>query len=597
MCGVVAIFSHNGPPVSRSELEGIRDRMTHRGPDGFGLWLSDDGIIGLAHRRLSIIDLSESAAQPMHSHDGSLTISYNGEIYNYAELRNQLEKKGHLFKTSSDTEVLLHLYEEDGEDMFRHLRGMFAIALWDSRRHGLLLARDPYGIKPLYISDNGKTIRVASQVKALLVSDEVDKSVDASGHVGFFLWGHVPEPYTMYKGIRSVRPGSTLWIDERGHAREQVFGDLTETIREAEDISSSTDSVSMPEFKEAIIESVRYHLVADVDVGVFLSAGLDSTALLGLASQLGGRLNAVTLGFDEFRSSQYDESALASVVAKQYGANHNIVWIERNDFENSLDKIFYHMDQPTIDGVNTFFVSRAAAQSGLKVVISGLGGDELLGGYPSFREIPKLVGAMRVMPKPQIIGKVFRVVTAPLFRRLASPKYASLFEYGGDYGGAYLLRRGLYMPWELFDILDADLVREGWEVLNTRARLGETYTGIELDRLKITALESAWYMRHQLLRDSDWAGMAHSLEIRVPLVDWNLLRRITPLLVSDPNLGKKSLAQLPVIPLPAKITSREKSGFTIPVRDWMLERKAISSTEPGYRGWARYVYERQIENT
>src|SRR5215471_3585888 len=229
MCGIAAIFSYrNGPPVSESELLAIRDRMTSRGPDGAGIWLSEDKSIGLAHRRLAILDLSEAGAQPMFNEAGTLGITFNGEIYNYLDLRTQLEKKGYSFKSGTDTEVLLDLYAEHGAGMLDYLRGMYAFAIWDDLKKGLFLARDPYGIKPLYYSDDGKTLRAASQVKALLAGGQIDTSPNPAGHTGFFLWGHIPDPHTLYRGIRALRAGHSMWIQQGKSGIESSFCSVPE---------------------------------------------------------------------------------------------------------------------------------------------------------------------------------------------------------------------------------------------------------------------------------------------------------------------------------------------------------------------------------
>ena len=227
MCGIAGIFAYNsGSVVEEKELLACREAMVARGPDGSGAWISPDGDIGLASRRLSIIDLTDAGAQPMATEDGSLRLVFNGEIYNYRALRSGLEARGHRFRSESDTEVLLHLYRERGQNMVHDLRGMYAFALWDDRKKGLLLVRDPFGIKPLYYADDGSSIRFASQVKALLKTGRVDRSCQPAGHVGFFLWGYVPEPYTLYRGVRALPAGSTLWIDRsgpRGCARSGGF--------------------------------------------------------------------------------------------------------------------------------------------------------------------------------------------------------------------------------------------------------------------------------------------------------------------------------------------------------------------------------------
>lgn len=342
--------------------------------------------------------------------------------------------------------------------------------------------------------------------------------------------------------------------------------------------------------REALLDAVQHHTVADVEVGMFLSAGLDSATLTALAAEQGGQLRTVTLGFEDYRNTPDDEVPLAERVAARYGAEHQTVWITRGHFQRERDRLFEAMDQPATDGINTYFVSQAAAQSGLKVALSGLGGDELFGGYPSFRDIPRLVALLRWMPHAALVGRGFRAVAAPVLKRFTSPKYAGLLEYGAEYGGAYLLRRGFFMPWELPRLLDGELVREGWQALQTEVRLEASVDGIASERFKVSALESTWYMRNQLLRDADWASMAHSLEVRVPLVDWMLLTTVLPMLAAVPELEKRDMARTPQIELPREVLERAKTGFTVPTRNWLLAEQAGLGRERGLRGWTRYVY-------
>src|ERR1019366_4827611 len=237
MCGIAGIFAYRdpAPPVDRDELLRIREAMIKRGPDGAGLWVSDDGRIGLAHRRLTIIDLTDGGAQPMATADGNFRIIFNGEIYNYRELRKELEAKGYRFHSASDTEVLLHLYADRGEDMVHALRGMYAFALWDERRKGLFLARDPFGIKPLYYADDGRTLRFASQVKALLCGGAITRDPEPAGHAGFFVWGSVPEPFTLYKAVRAIPAGARLWVDGGGPRGPTAFFSIAEEFAKARD--------------------------------------------------------------------------------------------------------------------------------------------------------------------------------------------------------------------------------------------------------------------------------------------------------------------------------------------------------------------------
>jgi asparagine synthase (glutamine-hydrolysing) len=565
--------------------------MIKRGPDGAGLWISDDRRIGLAHRRLAILDLSDAGLQPMATTDGMVRIVFNGEIYNYRDLRERLEGKGYRFRSQSDTEVLLNLYQEHGAAMVEHLRGMYALAIWDESKRGLLLARDPFGIKPLYYADNGATIQIASQVKALLKSTDIDKTADPAGHVGFYLWGHVPEPYTLYRGIRALPAGSILWINTNGRKETRQAFNLTAELAKASDAHPSITREEMHErLHAALVDTVRSHLVADVPVGVFLSAGLDSGTLVALAKEIGTtHLRTVTLGFKEFLGTPGDEVSLAEHVAMQYGTIHQTRWVTKEDFQKERDSILDAMDQPSTDGVNTYFVSKAAAESGLKVALSGIGGDELFGGYPSFQQVPRMAQSLSPFQALPIVGKGFRYLSASTLKRFTSTKYAGLLEYGGTFGGAYLLRRGMFMPWELPDLLDGEMVRAGWEELKTLSRLEATTRGITNAHLKVTALETTWYMRNQLLRDADWASMAHSLEIRLPLVDRYLQRAVVPLLASCNPPGKRDMAVTPRKALPREILERRKTGFSIPVRDWLMEHTQVATTDRGLRGWARFL--------
>jgi len=378
MCGVAGIFSYHyaAQQVDREELRSIRDHMIARGPDGKGEWFSQNNRVALGHRRLAIIDLSENAAQPMVTKDDQYVISFNGEIYNYKSIRKGLEQKGYKFHSNSDTEVLLHLYADKGEEMVHDLRGMFAFALWDEKKQAMLLVRDPYGIKPLYYADDGWTLRLASQVKAIMAGGKVSRQVEPAGIVGFYLFGSVPEPYTTYQQIRSVPAGSYLWVDSTGPSEPIKYFSLSRIWAESRQEESNKEELQA-KTREALLDSVKHHMVADVPVGAFLSAGIDSGALVGLMSELkngGQQIKTICLAFEEFKSTHDDESLLAAKVAEQYGTQHTTHYVSEQEFKQELPKILEAMDQPTIDGVNTWFVAKAAKEQGLKVAISGLGG-------------------------------------------------------------------------------------------------------------------------------------------------------------------------------------------------------------------------------
>lgn len=590
MCGIAGIFCYReaAPPVEQAELLRIREHMARRGPDGAGLWMSPGRRIGLAHRRLAIIDLSEAGAQPMATADGRLTITFNGEIYNYCALRRELESKGYVFRSQSDTEVLLHLYADRGEDMVHALRGMYAFAIWDEHSQELFLARDPLGIKPLYFADANGTFRFATTVEALIGGGGVDTSEDAAGIAGFYLMGCVPEPFTIYRSVRSLPAGTMMRVGRDGAARASRYFSITEEFLKAE---ANPSRLAIGEAQEllraALRESMRGHLVADVPVGLFLSAGIDSSVLAGIGADLDrAKLHAITLGFPEYRGTQDDETALAGETAAGLGVKHSVHWIERHDFGEEQRRFFAAMDQPSTDGINSYLVSRAAAASRLKVAISGLGADELFGGYPSFRDVPR----MRAwLPRAPAIGRAMRAVAAPLLGRFTSPKYAGMLEYGSSYAGAYLIRRALHMPWELPRLMGRARAAAALAELRPLEKLDDSIRGLRNERCIVAALELSWYMRNQLLRDSDWAGMTHGVEIRVPFADAGLIRALAPLVASAVPPTKSQLAAAAPRPLAASVLSRRKTGFSVPVRSWLQADCPGLPRQRGLRGWSRLV--------
>lgn len=589
MCGINGIFNYGRATarVDPVEIERTRDAMASRGPQAAGLWISEEGQIGLGHRRLSIIDLSELGNQPMTIDDGSLTITYNGEIYNYQCLRTELESNGHRFRSGSDTEVLLHLYQEHGARMLSKLRGMFAFAIWDSKTSSLFLARDPFGIKPLYYADDGRTLRFASQVKALIKGGSIDTAPDPAGHAGFLLWGHVPEPFTLHKGIRQLPAGSSCVVDDGGMRDPASYTNPQAWF--------AANEGPPADLRAALLDTVDHHFVADVPVSVFLSAGRDSTTLLALASEARQEaLHAVTLAYPEYAGTDQDETPLAAKVARQYGAIHTVRNLSRDGFHEELHAALEAMDQPSVDGLNTYFVSRAATKEGdVRVALSGLGADELFGGYPSFRQVPKLA---RTLSPTRVAPGLFRGINRTAVRLGvlgASPKAAALLEFGGTLEGAYLLRRALFLPIEIQELLAPDFAREGLERLATLERLRAITNGLETNHAKVAALEMTVYMRDRLLRDSDWAGMAHSLEIRVPFVDLELLRRIGGAIASPHPPSKEDMASAPRVPLPQAVIKRPKTGFTIPIQAWMKEVSPRAGGGDPHRAWALHIYTAQ----
>lgn len=570
MCGINGILRLNDQAdfIDREELLRTRDAMATRGPDAVGEWIAPDGKIGLGHRRLAIIDLSPSGVQPM-CWEERYTIIFNGEIYNYRELRAELQSQGIGFRSQSDTEVLLALYARQGLGMLSRLRGMYAFALWDAQEQTLLLARDPYGIKPLYYSIQNGILRFASQVKALEASGALSLDPDPAGIVGFLLWGSVPEPFTIRRAISALPAGHYLVV-KRGHVLSP---------QSHYDWDASTPAL-YPDVATALTDTVRAHLVADVPVGVFLSGGLDSTLITALARRFTPKIQTFSLGFDSFLGKPYDELPVAKQVASKLGTEHIEMRIKQNDVPDLWEHALCAMDQPTVDGFNVFVISHFARAAGLKVVLSGLGGDELFGSYPSFRDVPRWQAwASRAKGIP-----VADALWTPLAKRLFTkrPKLQGLFRYATDLPGAYYLRRGLFLPEELPALIDGDIVRAGLATYQPIEHV-RRYAGRASEPWQaIHRLESQQYMRNQLLRDADWASMAHSLELRVPLVDVRLREYLsTQNYEPARSCGKAALVRQVAPELPAELFTRPKSGFLFPIMEWLDGQAKHNSTRWG----------------
>jgi asparagine synthase (glutamine-hydrolysing) len=598
MCGINGIFSFGAaaPAIDREELLRTREAMFSRGPDAAGAWVSADGRVGLASRRLAILDLSPAGTQPMAAEAGRVQLVLNGEIYNFRQLRAELEAAGYGFRSSGDTAVILALYRRYGEAMLPRLRGMFALAIWDERDgrpRRLLLARDPMGIKPLYYSTGpapppgspvssrspsaagaaaGGQIRFASQVKALEAGGAVSHAVDAAGLAGFLLWGSVPEPWTIRRDVRALPAGHFLIVEEGGAGEPRPFAALAGPLA---DRAPSDPALLGPE--EAIEESVTAHLVSDVPVAVFLSAGLDSGLIAALARRhLAEPPVTFTLRFDVLDGTPRDEAPLAAAVARRLGTRHLEHHMTRDDFSHLWPAALAAMDQPSIDGFNTFAVSRAAHAAGLKVVLSGLGGDELFGSYPSFADVPRGARAARWARRLPGLAAAW----PPLARRLAPsrPKLAALLRLGATLPGSYFLRRALFLPEELPSLMGPEAAAAGLAAYDPIADAGKLLDGLlaaanghRPDAWQaVQLMESSQYMRNQLLRDSDWASMACSIELRVPLADALLHRRLAAGGFHPARrLGKAALVRRLAPELPAALWQRPKSGFYLPVLEWL----------------------------
>ena len=575
MCGIAGVVERDRPLADVSRLSSVLDTsIAHRGPDGAGLWTSPPAAAPgamLVHRRLAIIDPGPGGAQPMSTADGRHHIVFNGEIYNYRELRAGLESRGVRISSASDTEVLLQLVALDGPASLARVRGMFAFACWDAKESSLFVARDRFGIKPLYVAATPRRIAFASELGALRAAGLTQNDVSAAGVLAFLEWGSVPPPLTWTRGVEMLPPGT--WRRWRmGSAAAETRG----TFADARDAyrSNGRETVAVDAFRadvaDALRDTVRAHLVADVPVGVFLSGGIDSAAIVSCATSVGAsNLQTFTVGFDDESS----ESGRAKQVAELFGTRHQDLHVSGADVARDLPAVLARLDQPTIDAVNSYYVSRAVADTGIKAVLSGAGGDEVFGGYPSFTRLPRAMMAKRwAGPLWPAIGPLAGVVMPERLRA----RWRHFASTNGSFAEAYRVQRGFLLPEEVRAIAGPALLDHAWqhaagELREAEHMLLDPAHGHETPAATVARLESRLYLGSQLLRDLDAMSMAHALEVRVPFVDHELVSRVWPSLGMHRGLmrGKRLLHEALARPLPPAVVNHPKQGFTLPFARWM----------------------------
>lgn len=571
MCGIFGAVGRPGWVLGLRPEAAVR-AMAHRGPDGSGVWRSPSlGLTGggpspacvLGHTRLSIIDLSEAAAQPMSTADGRYTLVYNGEVYNFGEIRRELEGLGETFRSSGDSEVVLKACARWGERAPERFRGMFALGLWDDRERTLLLARDRLGVKPLYVAETRDGLAFASEVRTLFAAGAVPRVLSAKGLHGYLRFGSVQEPDTLVEGLRSLEPGTTLvWSGEGGRVRRYwAMPNAPPTpIARAEAVA---------EIRRLLHESVRMRLVSDVPFGVFLSGGADSSALTALASAEASRpIHTFTVVFDE---AEYSEEAQAAETARRFGCVHHSVHVTGEEACATFDEALRSQDQPSGDGLNTWLVARAARREGLSMTLSGLGGDEVFAGYPNFRRFGRLVrlSAAGAFVPTTLLGRMEKRAARPgASHRLR--KGVDVARAAGDPAGVYAALRGHLTEAQIAEVLEED-VRQA--VLCSEAVPQEATSGGDAVN-DLSRLDLAGYLRSTLLRDTDAMSMASSLEVRVPLLDHHLVEFMLTLPgpMKVEGEGNKALLFEAVPELPRETALRPKTGFVLPIRDWFRGR-------------------------
>ncbi len=569
MCGIAGIWDFENR-IDVSVLEKMKLSLMHRGPDSQGVYIDDENNAGFVHTRLSIIDLSEKANQPLVDEDLGLLIVYNGEIYNYKEIKNQLQKIGYKFFSDSDTEVILKSYFVWGINFFEKLRGMFAFCIFDVRKKEMILARDRFGIKPLYYFYDGKKFIFASEIKSVFYAN-LNSEIDFKGVECFLYLGYILPPFTFYKNIFSLEPGHFLKLNKKEGIRKFKYYNL-EKIFSFQNYKKYLFEEAILQTKNELLESIRYHLVSDVEVGAFLSGGIDSSSIVSLMRKVGHKkIKTVSVIFPE--NSKYNEGKYAKTVAEKFGTEHLEIEVRKKDLLEHLEKIFNFMDQPTVNGVNVYFVSLAAKRAGLKTILSGLGGDEIFGGYPSFREVPILYKSIKFFKKfpkfwVELVEGNKRFKLRYLFSEKGTPSFVK----------TYLVYRGLFTPDQLNTLVDFELEKDFIDFL---IGLISSFSSIKDNFNRISFLEIFFYMKGQLLRDADVFSMAHSLEVRVPFVDHFLIKHIAEVpsrFKFSKNSPKKLLVES-VEDLPKQIIYRPKMGFTFPFSEWLREKEIYSTIE------------------
>ncbi len=535
MCGIAAVMSRSGPARALG-LEHLR----HRGPDGSGEWTSPDGRIWLGHTRLAIVDLSPTGAQPMRDEETGNVIVFNGEIYNHQQLRAEMRRAEVQWKGTSDTETLLAGYRFWGEEVVKRAKGMFAFVIYDAARDGLFVVRGPLGIKPLYYESSEGGMRFASEIRALVAGTK--QVCDAKGLSSFLQWGSCPETEFIFPNVRMLGAGHWMTVAADGTAE-------TERYWPANEFRPIPATGAPAQVRKLVEEAVASHLMADVPVASFLSGGIDSSIITALAAQAsnGRRLQTFSVGFP---LAEFDETNIAEQVARRYNTDHHRIAVGEERAIELVQEAVEKLDAPSVDAINTYIVSKKVADCGIKVALSGLGADEIFGGYPTFREAPLL----------RLIGAIPRGI-----RRLCSgfgTLGARLADIpSGDLMSVAIWRRRLWSD----EMLRAAGLPISALPIEPPPELGDGFAQISWAEISV-------YMRQMLLRDSDQMSMAVSLELRVPFLDLDLVEYALSLPAREKTryrIPKGLLIEACRDLLPENVYNRPKMGFSLPMDPWM----------------------------
>lgn len=565
MCGINGIYGLADEFRSRDLLVHMNTALSHRGPDGQGIFTR--GRIALGHRRLSIIDLSENGRQPMLNAAANVVITYNGEIYNYKKIRQDI--RNYEFRSGTDTEVILALYEKYGEDFVNHLDGMFALALWDDRDKKLILARDRVGKKPLYYYQSGQQLVFSSEIRGLIASGLFTPTLSQQGLANYLQYQTVYSPNTILEGVQMLEAGTMLVIKEGIFDRRRYWN--PDKAKETHTLTGPYDKV-VKQTRELFFTAVEKRLISDVPLGAFLSGGVDSSCVVAAMSKISGQtVNTFNIAFSE---QGFDESVFAKQIAEKFKTEHNEIALSADDFLHEVPAALKAMDHPSVDGPNSYVVSKYARKSGITVALSGVGGDELFGGYPVFRNI-KAMQKYRFMRKLPVPARKWMLkAVSGRFTESQRERLGVIIENPAlNWTRVYPVFRSVYS--------DARMQKMGFRPVSIPAIEGDPANTFQL-MSEISVAELKTYLENVLLRDTDQMSMASSLEVRAPFMDKDLMEFVLSLPDDFKPLSppKKLIIDAMGDLLPEAVWNRNKMGFTFPWKHWINnELKEFCSAE------------------
>lgn len=563
MCGINGIYKFSGNSYDPKLIRSMNDTLAQRGPDAAGEYI--DEYVQLGHRRLSIIDLDQKSDQPFHSNDGRYILVFNGEIYNYRTIKAAITD--YEFKTNGDTEVVLAAYLKYGAACLNMFNGMFAFAIWDKEKKELFIGRDRLGIKPLYYVLTNESIIFSSSLKSILSTGLIEKKIAQNSLIDYLRYQTVHAPYTIIEGVFSIMPGQSLLVNEENPPKFNTYWSATRDFRRGSNSISDVQS----NVQELLSESVDLRLMSDVPFGAFLSGGIDSSIIVALMAKT--RSQKIDTFSVSFKEESYSEAKYAKQIANLYKTNHHEIELGVDEFKDLIPEAFKHVDHPSGDGLNTYVVSKKTREAGIKMALSGLGGDELFAGYSVFNQIPNLQSKKWLYSFPSYFRKPLGVMNHAIKGTIGSAKIKEILKQPTfDLEYVYQFYRQVAMDDQVLKLVKVNSLPESAVLRNVHELVGYRKEGWDLPPLsRVSVAEMSTYMQNILLRDADQMSMAVGLELRVPFLDHNLVEYVLGVRddIKRPITAKKLLVDSFKDLIPESIYNRKKMGFVLPYEHWM----------------------------